>query len=72
MLSHLLSLISSGIVSLAFPKAKGDDSKRNKENLIKEISIFREQVEYLTQKAQIVEFDLKNTLIQLKEVTKKV
>ncbi|XP_023762989.1 PH, RCC1 and FYVE domains-containing protein 1 isoform X1 [Lactuca sativa] len=64
--------ISSAIASLAFPETKGDDSKRKEENLMKEISTLREQVEYLTQKAQIVEADLKKTSIQLKEATKQV
>ncbi|KAI3504647.1 hypothetical protein L2E82_46573 [Cichorium intybus] len=64
--------ISSAIASLAFPEAKGDDSKRKEENYMREIYILREQVEYLTQKAQIVESDLKKTSIQLKEANKQV
>ena len=60
--------ISSAIASIAFP----DESKKKEENVVKEICILREQVEYLTQKAQIVESDLKKTSIQLKEASKEL
>ncbi|KAL4566531.1 hypothetical protein LXL04_030647 [Taraxacum kok-saghyz] len=60
--------ISSAIASIAFP----DESKKKEDNVVKEISTLREQVEYLTQKAQIVESDLKKTSIQLKEASKEL
>ncbi|XP_024976480.1 PH, RCC1 and FYVE domains-containing protein 1-like [Cynara cardunculus var. scolymus] len=67
--NHSMSF-SSTTLSLALPEAKGDDSKRKNDDPKKEISTLRDQVEYLSKKAQILESELKTTSLQLKEATK--
>ncbi|KAK3011777.1 hypothetical protein RJ639_012560, partial [Escallonia herrerae] len=66
---HSTSLTST-FAALAYPDAVLDDSKRTTDNLTKDISILREQVEVLSHRAQLLEAEVGRTSRQLKEATR--
>lgn len=63
------SLSLASLASVAYPEETLDDLKITNDNLTKEISILREQVEVLAQRSQLLEAELERTSRKLKEAT---